>query len=137
VVLRMPGGEDAYQWCLPVLRVAAGSVDWSGVAGQQASALPQGFTEVGGMTVSTLTAIRGNVGSCREWVDEKNNVCAEPADFVLWGKLIPREGFGPRCHDHAAKHVGHRALSPHSGYALVNLGELADVIESMEGTAVR
>jgi hypothetical protein len=89
------------------------------------------------MTVSTLTAIRGNVGSCREWVDEKNNVCAEPADFVLWGKLIPREGFGPRCHDHAAKHVGHRALAPHSGYALVNLGELADVIESMEGTAVR
>jgi hypothetical protein len=45
----MPGGEDAYQWCLPVLRVAAGSVDWSGVAGQQASARPEGFTEAGGM----------------------------------------------------------------------------------------
>jgi hypothetical protein len=89
------------------------------------------------MTVSTLTAIRGNVGSCREWIDEKNNVCGEPADFVLWGKLIRAEGLGPRCHDHAAKHVGHRALAPHSGYALVNLGELAGVLGNGMSLIVR
>jgi hypothetical protein len=65
------------------------------------------------------------VGPCREWCEEKADNCNEPAVFVLWGKLIPQEGLGPRCYDHAAKHVGHWALAPGSNYALINLADLA------------
>lgn len=53
--------------------------------------------------------------------EENWHRCDAPAEFLLWGKLIPPEGLGPRCYDHAAKHVGFHALSPHSGYALVDL----------------
>jgi hypothetical protein len=42
---------------------------------------------------------------CREWVEDKANHCAEPADFILWGKLFPPEALGPRCHDHAYEHA--------------------------------
>jgi hypothetical protein len=48
---------------------------------------------------------------CHEWVDDKNDRCNAPAEFLLWGKLFPPEGLGPRCYDHAAKHAGHQALS--------------------------
>jgi hypothetical protein len=71
-------------------------------------------------------ALEPLVTTCREWLDEKDgeawhNRCNDPAEFLLWGKLIPTEGLGPRCYDHAAKHVGHNALYPNSGYALVDL----------------
>jgi hypothetical protein len=59
------------------------------------------------------------VTTCREWVGTDR--CNEPAEFLLWGKLIDAEGLGPRCYDHAAVHVGHRALDPNSGYALIDL----------------
>lgn len=80
--------------------------------------------------ITTLDAMRQQIGGCREWVDEKHNCCFEPAEYVLWGKLIPPEGLGPRCYDHAAKHVGHNALAPRSGWALINLVELAREIDS-------
>lgn len=48
---------------------------------------------------------------CREWVEDKCDRCNEPAEFVLWGKLLEPEALGPRCYDHAAKHVGHDMLS--------------------------
>jgi hypothetical protein len=49
--------------------------------------------------------------TCREWLDDKCDRCNEPAEFILWGKLIQPEGLGPRCYDHAAKWVGHSYLS--------------------------
>ena len=51
----------------------------------------------------------------QEWCREdlpNGERCNKPAEFILWGKLFPKEGLGPRCYDHAAKHAGHRALSP-------------------------
>jgi hypothetical protein len=57
---------------------------------------------------------------CREWCDDKVNYCNEPAEFLIWGKLIPPNGLGPRCYDHAAEHVGHRALGNPS-WAIVDL----------------
>ena len=72
----------------------------------------------------TLRKIRANVGPCREWVDEKCGHCHAPAEYVLWGNLIDPEGLGPRCYDHAAKHVGHRALGDQS-WAIIDLGRLA------------
>lgn len=61
--------------------------------------------------------------SCREELgpDHEYRKCGEPAEFILWGKLIEPEGLGPRCYDHAAKHVGHPALGYHSGYAIFDL----------------
>jgi hypothetical protein len=56
-------------------------------------------------------------GCCRE------EDCRKPAEFVLWGKLLPAEALGPRCYDHAAKHVGHRALGDPS-WAIVDLRPL-------------
>lgn len=68
---------------------------------------------------------------CGEWLeDEKRGpvrLCNAPAEFLLWGKLIDPEGLGPRCYDHAAKHIGHHALTPHglTQYALLDLRGLA------------
>ncbi len=60
------------------------------------------------------------ITTCREWVEDKNDRCNAPAEFVLWGKLIDAEGLGPRCYDHAAQHVGHRALGDKS-WAIIDL----------------
>jgi hypothetical protein len=44
---------------------------------------------------------------CRECRDEREWLAPPvPADFILWGKLLPPEAFGPKCYDHAAKHLG-------------------------------
>jgi len=48
---------------------------------------------------------------CREDLPNGER-CDNPAEFILWGRLFSKEGLGPRCYDHAAKHAGHRALSP-------------------------
>lgn len=59
---------------------------------------------------------------CREELGAPTwDKCWKPAEFVLWGKLIPAEGLGPRCYEHAEKHVGHYALAPGSSYALMDL----------------
>lgn len=77
-----------------------------------------------------LTALQKHVGGCREWLPEKADNCWEPAEYVLWGKLISREALGPRCYDHAAEHVGHNALASRSNFALVNLEDLAHDIDA-------
>lgn len=82
------------------------------------------------LSESALTIIQKDVGGCREWLPEKGSNCWEPSEFVLWGKLIEPEGLGPRCGEHAAKHVGYNALAPNSGWALVNLRELARKVEN-------
>jgi hypothetical protein len=79
--------------------------------------------------VTTLEVIQQQTSGCREWVPEKADCCFAPAEYVLWGKLIPPDGLGPRCYDHAAKHVGHNALAPRSGWAVLNLIELAGAID--------
>jgi hypothetical protein len=56
----------------------------------------------------TRAALRPLITTCREYVGSDR--CNAPAEFLLWGKLIPTEALGPRCYDHAAKHIGHRAL---------------------------
>jgi hypothetical protein len=80
--------------------------------------------------VTLVDEIRHNVGPCREWVEDKLNICGAPTDYILWGKLIDPDGLGPRCYEHAALHVGHHsALAPRSGYALINVMELANDLE--------
>lgn len=64
----------------------------------------------------------GLLTCCRE-VDEDGERCAAPAEFILWGKLIPADGLGPRCYDHAAKHVGAYALGDPS-WAIADLRPL-------------
>lgn len=78
----------------------------------------------------TLEALRRNIGSCREWIeDDVHDRCGKPAEYVLWGKLIPTDGLGPRCYDCAAKHIGHYGLESRSGHALINLSDLARDID--------
>ena len=48
------------------------------------------------------------VERCRECRDEGEWLAPVPlADFILWGKLLPPEAFGPRCTDHAVKWIPH------------------------------
>jgi hypothetical protein len=80
------------------------------------------------MTEETiLRVLQRHIGGCREdlGVEAGFERCGRRAEYVLWGKLIPAEGLGPRCYDHAAKHVGHNALASRSGWAIVNLAALA------------
>jgi hypothetical protein len=80
------------------------------------------------VTLTTYEVLQRHVGWCREWISDCDQ-CTNPSEFVLWGKLIPQAGLGPRCYDHAANHVGHHALSGRSGYALINLRDLARDLE--------
>lgn len=74
---------------------------------------------------AVLAVLRSDIGGCREDVPYPGDKCWASADYVLWGKLIPAEGLGPRCYEHARKHVGDHALASRSGYALLNLRDLA------------
>lgn len=73
--------------------------------------------------ITKLEIIQKHVGGCRDEGDDGYK-CWKPAEYVLWGKLFPPEALGPRCYDCAAKHAGHRALAPNSGYALISLRDL-------------
>ena len=78
--------------------------------------------------MSSLDAIREVVGPCREWVDF--DCCGAPAEYVLWGKLIDPDGLGPRCWEHAALHIGPRALTGES-WAIIDLGRLARRVDEV------
>lgn len=82
-----------------------------------------------GSTFSTYEVLQKHVGPCREWIETTANICGNPAEYVLWGKLIPAEGLGPRCYDCAADHIGHHGLASRSNFALVNLRDLATDLE--------
>jgi hypothetical protein len=47
------------------------------------------------------------------------------------GSCYPAKGLGPRCYDHASKYVSRSGLMAHSGYALINLRELATDLEEV------
>ena len=80
---------------------------------------------------ATMTTLQEHVGGCREdFGPPTYRLCWKPAEYVLWGKLIPPEALGPRCYDHAAKHLGHQALGVGANYALINLRDLARVLEA-------
>lgn len=81
-------------------------------------------------TNSALGVLQAHIGPCREWCDEKTNICGAPTEYVLWGKLLPAEALGPRCYDHAAEHVHHSGLMAGSGWALIHLAELAGKVEA-------
>lgn len=80
-----------------------------------------------------LDAIQVQVGPCREWPEGASDRCNEPSEYVLWGKLIDREGLGPRCYECAAKHVGHNALSTGTNFALIHLPDLAKQLTVLSG----
>lgn len=84
---------------------------------------------------TTFEAIQREVGSCGEWVEEKNTRCGAPSEHVLWGKLLPAEALGPRCYDCAAKHIGRTLADP--TYALLDLWRLARVIDEAHLAAYR
>jgi hypothetical protein len=77
---------------------------------------------------AALEAMQREIGGCREWMDEHSAICSAPAEFVLWGKLIPKQGLGPRCYDHAAKHVSASALAPGSQWALIDICGLVEAV---------
>lgn len=76
-------------------------------------------------TMITLSVLQRHVGGCREDLGPDQGKCWRPSEFVLWGKLIPPEGLGPRCYEHAEHHVGPDALRPGTQYALIRLADLA------------
>jgi hypothetical protein len=62
---------------------------------------------------------------CRECRDEREyGAPGVPAEFILWGKLLPPEALGPRCYSHAAKHLGHHGMSRIDQYAVLDLRKL-------------
>lgn len=48
---------------------------------------------------------------CRERSEVDGKWCGERAEFIIWGKLYPEEALGPRCYEHARRHVGAPALA--------------------------
>lgn len=93
--------------------------------------MARGIEEVNGDVAMELRAA-GLLPPCGEWVDGEHGPerCRCRAEFILWGKLIPPEGLGPRCYDHAAGHIGHRGLTRpgESGWALADLRPLLRMV---------
>jgi hypothetical protein len=58
------------------------------------------------------------VETCREEVGEFGERCNERAEFLLWGKLFPKEALGPRCYDHAVKWTHHSMPSRNSQWVM-------------------
>jgi hypothetical protein len=70
-----------------------------------------------------LALLQQHVGGCREELD--SDKCWKPAEYVLWGKLTPAEGLGPRCHTHARRYISESGLASRSDWALIRLADLA------------
>lgn len=58
---------------------------------------------------------------CRERLPKNSERCNEPAILILWGRYFPPEGLGPRCYNHAAKHIGAAGMSRLDQYAVFDL----------------
>ena len=79
-------------------------------------------------SAAAIEAAQRLIGGCREDVGDSDK-CWKPAEYVLWGRLMPPRALGPRCYDHAANHVGHHALARGgAGYAVIHVAELVDAI---------
>jgi len=78
--------------------------------------------ETGTQELLTRTIFK-HFGGCREEVDGER--CGKNAEYLLWGKLLPKEALGPRCFDCTQKHVHYSALASRSGWALVHVHDLA------------
>lgn len=72
---------------------------------------------------------------CREWPEGEVNPCNAPAEFVLWGKLFPREALGPRCYDHAVTHTHWDMPSRVSQWAVIDLRPVRRHVLPPEGSA--
>jgi hypothetical protein len=76
--------------------------------------------------------------TCRECRDElpifSKNV--PQADFILWGKLFPPEAMGPKCYDHAEKHIGYRGMSQIDQWAVYDLRPVHDLLSKQEAAKV-
>lgn len=57
------------------------------------------------------------------------------AEFILWGKLLPPEALGPRCYEHALKHLGSGAMGQIDQYAVFDLRPLNRLRESLRSVA--
>ena len=66
---------------------------------------------------------------CKEWVEEKANRCGERAVVMFWGKLFDPEALGPRCDEHATKHLNGRYWKHliADGWAIMDLTDLYHV----------
>lgn len=79
----------------------------------------------------SLVVLRAHVGGCREELGAPTfDKCWKPAEYVLWGKLLPSQALGPRCYEHALRYVDHNGLAAGANYALIHLGELARMLDA-------
>jgi hypothetical protein len=73
------------------------------------------------------------VECCRQCRDQEPPVSTR-AEFILWGKLLPPEAFGPKCYDHAAEHLGWQAMSRIDQYAVYDLRPINALIDGSIAT---
>lgn len=65
------------------------------------------------------------IESCRQCRDELPfGAPSVPADFILWGKLLPSDALGPKCYEHAKEWLGPRAMGQLDQYAVFDLRPL-------------
>lgn len=54
---------------------------------------------------TALSVLKTQQDFCRHWIKSRAGWCNEPADFILWGKLVGPDDLGPRCEKHLAKTI--------------------------------
>lgn len=85
------------------------------------------------MTDALREAIQKHIGGCREELGEPTyDKCWKPAEYVLWGKLLPPEALGPRCYEHAQQYVHWQGLGSGTTFALIHIGDLARACEEAD-----
>lgn len=86
-------------------------------------------------TDQLVAAAKSVLTCCRECRDERDvyDDPVPPAEFIIWGKLAPPEALGPKCYDHAVKHLGHDMPGRSDQYAVVDLRPLRAALASQQG----
>lgn len=78
---------------------------------------------------------------CRDEAHERNGYSQDwnpvPADFILWGKLLPPEALGPKCFYHAQEHLGWSAMYKIEQYAVFDLRKLQKLVDEPDLSHVR
>lgn len=77
----------------------------------------------------------GLITTCREWTDISVR-CDQPAEFVLWGKLLPPTALGPRCYDHAVAHTHWTMPARSDQWAVIDLRQIQGRLAACPGACI-
>lgn len=130
-------GEDAIEDLLQMLGVLPGERPQDGYRDEPyARTIARAAVAAalaGRVVVDLPSPERKWIEFCRACRDERDEIV--PADFILWGKLLPSGQLGPRCYNHATAHIGVLAMAQIDQWAVFDLRPFNRALAQSSGVA--